>query len=268
MRLQIFALVLVLALSISPSARQTQSPAPAAKGQRLETLTWREAEPVLTPETVVVHPARRGQQGARAAPEAAQRPDARRLPDPARRRRGGRRRRAHAHVSLLSGVPRVSRIHVARARHGAGHDRRCRAHAVGVRPSPLLRAQYRRVDRAGPRAGRGTPRGRRRAHALHQPQQPARSCDQGLHRAGGRHARRRGRDLDDALHRSVERRHDARPSRTTPHRLAAAGSPASAAAPAPTRRLAPGAIRRARRARRDGCSSRRSSPVFWKISPP
>ncbi len=56
MRLQIFALVLVLALSISPSARQTRSLAPAAKGQRLETLTWREAEPVLTPETVVVIP--------------------------------------------------------------------------------------------------------------------------------------------------------------------------------------------------------------------
>ncbi len=56
MRLQIFALVLVLALSISPSARQTQSPAPAAKGQRLEALTWREAEPVLTPETIVVLP--------------------------------------------------------------------------------------------------------------------------------------------------------------------------------------------------------------------
>jgi creatinine amidohydrolase len=56
MRLQIFALVPVLAFSISPSARQTQIPAPAAKGQRLEALTWREAEPVLTPETIVVLP--------------------------------------------------------------------------------------------------------------------------------------------------------------------------------------------------------------------
>ena len=46
------------------------------------------------------------------------------------------------------------------------------------------------------------------------------------------------------------------------HRPAAAGSPASAAAQARTRRPASGAIRRSRRARRDGCSSRRSSPVF------
>ena len=36
----------------------------------------------------------------------------------------------------------------------------------------------------------------------------ARPGHQGLHRTGGRHTRRRGRDLDDALHRSVERRHD------------------------------------------------------------
>jgi creatinine amidohydrolase len=56
MRLKIFALVLVLALPLSPSARQPQSSAPNAKGQRLEALTWRDAEPVLTPETIVVLP--------------------------------------------------------------------------------------------------------------------------------------------------------------------------------------------------------------------
>jgi creatinine amidohydrolase len=56
MRLQIVALGLVLALSMSPTARQTQSPTPAAKGQRLETLTWLEAEPRLTADTIVVLP--------------------------------------------------------------------------------------------------------------------------------------------------------------------------------------------------------------------
>ncbi len=55
-RFQIIALVCVLGLSISPSARQTQNPAPVSKSQRLETLTWPEAETVLTPETVVVVP--------------------------------------------------------------------------------------------------------------------------------------------------------------------------------------------------------------------
>ena len=53
---QIIALVCVLGLSISPAARQPQNPAPVSKSQRLETLTWPEAETVLTPETVVVIP--------------------------------------------------------------------------------------------------------------------------------------------------------------------------------------------------------------------
>jgi creatinine amidohydrolase len=55
-RFQIIALVCVLGLSISPVARQSQNPAPVNKSQRLETLTWPEAETVLTPETVVVVP--------------------------------------------------------------------------------------------------------------------------------------------------------------------------------------------------------------------
>ena len=55
-RFQIIALVCVLGLSISPAARQTQNPAPVNKSQRLEALTWPEAETALTPETVVVIP--------------------------------------------------------------------------------------------------------------------------------------------------------------------------------------------------------------------
>ena len=47
---------IVMFLVAAALARQTTSLAPAAKGQRLEALTWREAEPVLTPETVVVLP--------------------------------------------------------------------------------------------------------------------------------------------------------------------------------------------------------------------
>jgi creatinine amidohydrolase len=56
MRLHIVALVPVLALSIAPSAAQPVSAPPPAKGLRLETLTWREAEPVLTADTIVVIP--------------------------------------------------------------------------------------------------------------------------------------------------------------------------------------------------------------------
>ncbi len=56
MRLQIFALVCVLGLSTTPSARQSRSPAPLEKSVRLESLTWQEAEPALTPETVVLIP--------------------------------------------------------------------------------------------------------------------------------------------------------------------------------------------------------------------
>ena len=55
-RVQIVALVCVLGLSISPTARQPQNPTPANKSQRLEGLTWPEAETVLTPETVVLIP--------------------------------------------------------------------------------------------------------------------------------------------------------------------------------------------------------------------
>ena len=55
-RVHIIALVCVLGLSISPAARQQQSPAPVSKSQRLEGLTWPEAETALTPETVVVIP--------------------------------------------------------------------------------------------------------------------------------------------------------------------------------------------------------------------
>jgi creatinine amidohydrolase len=60
MRFQIIALVCVLGLSVALPARQAQTPAqtPAAiaKSQRLEGLTWPEAETALTPETVVVIP--------------------------------------------------------------------------------------------------------------------------------------------------------------------------------------------------------------------
>jgi creatinine amidohydrolase len=56
MRLLIVALVCVLGLSATPSARQGRSPAPLQKSVRLESLTWQEAEPVLTPETVVLIP--------------------------------------------------------------------------------------------------------------------------------------------------------------------------------------------------------------------
>jgi creatinine amidohydrolase len=56
MRLLIFALVCVLGLSNTPSARQSRSPAPLQRSVRLESLTWQEAEPVLTPETVVLIP--------------------------------------------------------------------------------------------------------------------------------------------------------------------------------------------------------------------
>jgi creatinine amidohydrolase len=55
MRLPIYALVCVLGLSVVPAARQVGT-APVQKSQRLETLTWQEAEPVLTPETVVLIP--------------------------------------------------------------------------------------------------------------------------------------------------------------------------------------------------------------------
>ena len=55
-RFQVIALVCVLGFSISPAARQTQGPAPVKKSQRLEALTWPEAETALTPETVVVVP--------------------------------------------------------------------------------------------------------------------------------------------------------------------------------------------------------------------
>ncbi len=56
MRLQTLALVCVLGLSISPVGGQARNPAPANKSQRLEALTWPEAETALTPETVVVIP--------------------------------------------------------------------------------------------------------------------------------------------------------------------------------------------------------------------
>lgn len=59
MRLQGYqttALVCVLGLSVSLPARQAQTPAPAEKSHRLESLTWQEAERVLTPETVVLLP--------------------------------------------------------------------------------------------------------------------------------------------------------------------------------------------------------------------
>jgi creatinine amidohydrolase len=63
MRLQGYqttALVCVLGLSVTLPARQTQTPAraPAAaeKSHRLESLTWQEAERVLTPEAVVLIP--------------------------------------------------------------------------------------------------------------------------------------------------------------------------------------------------------------------
>ena len=55
-RVHIIALVSVLGLSISPAARQQQNPAPVSRSQRLEGLTWPEAETALTPETVVVIP--------------------------------------------------------------------------------------------------------------------------------------------------------------------------------------------------------------------
>ena len=60
MRLQIAALVCVLGLSVALPARHAQAPAQppaaAAKSHRLETLTWQEAEGLLTPETVVLIP--------------------------------------------------------------------------------------------------------------------------------------------------------------------------------------------------------------------
>ncbi len=55
-RVHIIALVCILGLSISPAARQQQNAAPVSRSQRLEGLTWPEAETVLTPETVVVIP--------------------------------------------------------------------------------------------------------------------------------------------------------------------------------------------------------------------
>lgn len=56
MRPVIFALVCVLGLSVTPTARQAGGSPPPQKGQRLDTLTWQEAEPVLTPETIVLIP--------------------------------------------------------------------------------------------------------------------------------------------------------------------------------------------------------------------
>ena len=50
------ATVCVLVLSQTPADSQPQSRMPVGKGQRLEALTWPEAERVLTPETVVVLP--------------------------------------------------------------------------------------------------------------------------------------------------------------------------------------------------------------------
>ena len=50
------ATVCVLALSQTPAGSQPQSPMPVGKGQRLEAMAWPEAERVLTPETVVVLP--------------------------------------------------------------------------------------------------------------------------------------------------------------------------------------------------------------------
>jgi creatinine amidohydrolase len=55
MRCSIFALVCVLGLTVMPAARQTSRSGPQ-KSLRLDTLTWQEAEPVLTPETVVLIP--------------------------------------------------------------------------------------------------------------------------------------------------------------------------------------------------------------------
>jgi creatinine amidohydrolase len=54
MRLRIAALFLTLALP--PVVSQVRPPQPTDKGQRLEDVTWPEAERLLTPETVVVIP--------------------------------------------------------------------------------------------------------------------------------------------------------------------------------------------------------------------
>lgn len=56
MRRPIIALVCVLGLSVMPAARQAPRSGPLQKSVRLDTLTWQEAEPVLTPETVVLIP--------------------------------------------------------------------------------------------------------------------------------------------------------------------------------------------------------------------
>ncbi len=54
MRLSVVALTTVLGLSTLPLAGQK----PAEKSVRLESMAWPEAEKALTPETVVVIPAR------------------------------------------------------------------------------------------------------------------------------------------------------------------------------------------------------------------
>ena len=202
------ALVCVLGLSISASAWQAQKPAAPEKGQRLESLAWPEAETILTPQSVVVIPL--GAASKEHGPHLKLRNDldARRISHQARCRRGICCRRADAHVSLLSRVPRVPRVDLPLARHRSRHDRRRRSYALGLRASTLLRSQHRCVDRA-------------RRSSLQQPCSPPKACscatptsprastrDEGLYRAGRRNARRRGRDIDDAVHRSRQRRHD------------------------------------------------------------
>src|SRR5262249_21088036 len=116
------------------------------------------------------HPARRGGQRTRPAPEAEKRLDDGRELQTASieiRRRGNR---ADGKLSLLSVVPRISRLDFATTGNCARSDRRHLPQPGALRPSPILRDQHRDSDIARVETGGGCAGGGRHTASLPGPE--------------------------------------------------------------------------------------------------
>ena len=202
MRVTAFAILLGLTAVVPQNA-----PPQASRSPRLEALTWQEAERVLTPDSVVLIPL--GAASKEHGPHLKLRNDLS-LADYFTTRTADATpvvvapTLTYHYFPAFLEYPGSTSLTLATARDMTTEVVRTLA---AYWSSPLLRPQHRHLDRPGARTrGRRACR-RRRADALYQPL-ALRRGHEGRRRTGGWHPCRRSGNVDDAVHRPGERRHD------------------------------------------------------------